>query len=143
MATKKQDIKGKKASNKLDWGMSLLDDLTHRGSGHTPDKAFPEYYNGGIKWVSLADSQRLDNGLIEETEIEISELGIKRSSAVIHPPGTVIMSRDAGVGKSAVLASNMAVSQHFIAWRCKKELLDNWYLYYWLQYKKEYFENRR
>ena len=41
-----------------------------------------KYYNGGIKWVSLADSKRLDNGLISETEI--SEEGINNSSAVLH-----------------------------------------------------------
>ncbi len=102
------------------WQVNLLDDLTQRGSGHTPDKTFDEYYNGGIKWVSLADSYRLDNGLINETEIEISELGVRKSSAVIHPSGTVLMSRDAGVGKSAIMAVDMAVSQHFIVWRCKK-----------------------
>jgi len=125
-----------------DWKVSLLDTLTKRGSGHTPDKAFDEYYNGGIKWVSLADSYRLDNGLISETETEISELGIQKSSAVLHPAGTVLMSRDAGVGKSAVMGADMAVSQHFIVWRCTDKQLDNWFLYYWLQFKKEYFERQ-
>ena len=125
-----------------DWEISLLDDLAIRGSGHTPDKAFEEYYNGGIKWVSLADSHRLDNGLIYETEIEISDFGIKKSSAVLHPAGAVIISRDAGVGKSAILGSDMAVSQHFIVWKCKESILDNWFLYYWLQLKKEYFERQ-
>jgi type I restriction enzyme S subunit len=124
-----------------DWKVSLLDSLTKRGSGHTPDKEFDEYYDGGIKWISLADSYRLDKGLIFETDTEISELGIKKSSAVLHPAGTVLMSRDAGVGKSAVMGSDMAVSQHFIVWRCKEEL-NNWFLYYWLQYKKEYFERQ-
>lgn len=123
------------------WKVTLLDHLTKRGSGHTPDKAFPEYYNGGIKWISLTDSYRLDNGLIDETDTEISRLGIKKSSAVLHSAGTVIMSRDAGVGKSAVMASDMAVSQHFITWTCK-EHLNNWYLYYWLQFKKQYFERQ-
>lgn len=124
------------------WDISLLDSLTRRGSGHTPDKEFDEYYNGGIKWISLADSYQLDNGIITNTEIEISELGIRNSSAVIHPAGTVVMSRDAGVGKSAVMGVDMAVSQHFIAWTCKERKLDNWFLYYWLQAKKEYFERQ-
>lgn len=124
-----------------EWKVTLLDDLAKRGSGHTPDKAFEEYYNGGVKWVSLADSFRLDKGLITETEYEISELGIKKSSAVIHPAGTVIISRDAGVGKSAVLGVDMAVSQHFITWTCGAKL-NNWFLYYWLQYHKGYFERQ-
>ena len=32
----------------------------------------------------------------------------------------------------------MAVSQHFMCWRCD-ERLDKYFLYYWLQYKKRMF----
>ena len=125
-----------------DWDVKLLDRISRRRSGHTPDKAFDNYYNGGIKWVSLADSFRLDQGLIRETEIEISEEGIRKSSAVLLPAGTVLMSRDAGVGKSAVMGIDMAVSQHFITWTCDEAILNKWFLYYWLQFKKEYFERQ-
>ena len=123
-----------------EWRETNLESLAHRASGHTPSKAHPEYYNGGIQWVSLADSRRLDNGLISETEIEISEQGIKNSSAVLHPAGTVLISRDAGIGKSAVMNSPMAVSQHFIVWRCDSSQLSNWFLYYLLQKLKPLFE---
>lgn len=123
-----------------EWVTKRLDDLAERGSGHTPNRKTPEYYNGGIKWVSLADSKRLDHGLISATEIEISEEGLRNSSAVLHPAGTVILSRDAGVGKSAVLAEPMAVSQHFIAWRCQPKSLHNWFLYYVLRKLKPELE---
>lgn len=122
------------------WEEKKLEELATRGSGHTPNKAHPEYYNGGIKWVSLADSRRLDNGLISETEIEISKEGIDNSSACLHPAGTVLISRDAGVGKSAVMATPMAVSQHFIVWTCDRERLSNWFLYHLLQKLKPVFE---
>ena len=122
------------------WEEETLDDLARRGTGHTPKKAIAEYYNGGIKWVSLADSKRLDNGLISETEIEISEEGINNSSAVLHPAGSVILSRDAGVGKSAIISCSMAVSQHFIVWTCEPSVLSNWFLYYQLQLLKPLFE---
>lgn len=123
------------------WRSLLLETVARRKSGHTPDKESPAYWNGGIKWVSLADSSRLDKGLIYETNKEISEEGIKNSSAVLLPEGTVVLSRDAGVGKSGVLASSMAVSQHFIAWDCSKSKdIHNWYLYHWLQRRKPEFE---
>ena len=122
------------------WEEEKLDDLARQGTGHTPKKAIAEYYNGGIKWVSLADSKRLDNGLISETEIEISEEGINNSSAVLHPAGSVILSRDAGVGKSAIISCSMAVSQHFIVWTCEPTVLSNWFLYYQLQLLKPLFE---
>ena len=124
-----------------DWKEEKLEDLAKRGSGHTPNKTIDEYYNGGIKWVSLADSKRLDKGLISETSIVISEKGIKNSSAVLHPAGSVILSRDAGVGKSAVISEPMAVSQHFIVWNCDNRRLSNWFLYYILQIKKPVFES--
>jgi type I restriction enzyme S subunit len=43
--------------NAGEWEEEKLDDLAKRGTGHTPNKAIAEYYNGGIKWVSLADSK--------------------------------------------------------------------------------------
>lgn len=123
-----------------DWVEEKLEKLASRGSGHTPSKSNAEYYDGGVKWISLADSKRLDHGLIWKTEIEISAQGIKNSSAVLHPTGTVVLSRDAGVGKSAVMGTPMAVSQHFIAWTCNSERLLNWFLYYTLQRNKPLFE---
>ncbi|MDY0207528.1 MAG: restriction endonuclease subunit S [Pseudomonas sp.] len=127
----------------LNWKYDLLDKLAERCSGHTPSKSFPEYWDGGIKWISLSDSKRLDKGYVYETEKEISEEGIKNSSAVLHPAETVVMSRDAGIGKSGVMASPMAVSQHFIAWRCdNKQKLHSWFLYNWLQMHQKEFERQ-
>ena len=123
------------------WERKQLEGLAKRGSGHTPNKQMPSYYDGGIKWVSLADSNKLDNRYIYDTKIHISKEGIENSSAVLHPAGAVILSRDAGVGKSAVLYSEMAVSQHFIVWTCNKSKLFNWYLYYVLQLLKPAFES--
>lgn len=125
------------------WRFDLLDNLAKRGSGHTPDKSKSSYWNGGIKWVSLADSSQLDNGYIYTTDKEISEEGLQNSSAVLHPAETVVLSRDAGVGKSAVLATPMAVSQHFMAWQCdNRHTLHSWFLYYWLQMMKPEFERQ-
>jgi type I restriction enzyme, S subunit len=126
-----------------DWKYDLLDKFAVRCSGHTPSKSYPEYWDGGIKWISLADSYRLDKGYVYETDNEISEAGIKNSSAEVHPAGTVFISRDAGVGKSGVMAVPMAVSQHFIAWKCdNSEKLNSWFLYNWLQLNKAEFERQ-
>lgn len=121
------------------WQMEKLDDVASRGSGHTPSKSHPEYYNGGIKWISLADSSVLDNGEVHATAKEISSLGIKNSSARLHSAGTVVLSRDAGVGKVGVMGEDMAVSQHFMTWTCG-ETLNSWFLYYYLQSLRKEFE---
>jgi type I restriction enzyme S subunit len=122
-----------------DWLVSLTDNVAKRGTGHTPNKKFASYYDGGIKWISLQDSNKLDNGLIFHTKVEISEEGLSNSSAVLHSKGSVLISRDAGVGKSAIMGNDMSVSQHFITWTCSNRL-NNWYLYYYLQKQKSEFE---
>ncbi|MEH7829642.1 restriction endonuclease subunit S [Gemmobacter denitrificans] len=122
-----------------DWPSVLLDSVARRGSGHTPKKGLPAYWNGGIPWISLQDSQSLDRPAIHETSVNISALGLANSSARLHPRGTVVLSRDAGVGKSTIMATDMAVSQHFIAWTCGP-LLNNMFLYFLLQHRKPEFE---
>lgn len=122
------------------WKRTGLRELAVRGSGHTPSRSKAEYYNGGIKWVSLADSHRLDAGYISETSAEISEQGIAHSSAVLHAAESVILCRDAGIGKCAILKEPMAVSQHFMVWTCNRELLSNWFLYYCFRRMKPLFE---
>jgi|SRR5680860_265548 len=125
------------------WTYGLLDDFSVRCSGHTPSKSYPEYWDGGIKWISLADSHRLDKGYVFETDNEISPEGVKNSSAEIHPAETVVLSRDAGIGKSGVMAQPMAVSQHFIAWICDNtNQLHSWFLYNWFQFHKREFERQ-
>jgi len=123
-----------------EWKEILLEDFAKRGSGHTPNKSHPEYYNGDINWISLTDSKRLDNGYIEFTNTKITQLGLDNSSAILHPAGSVLLSRDAGVGKSAVMKHPMAVSQHFIVWTIKENLSSNWFLYNVLQIMKPEFE---
>jgi type I restriction enzyme S subunit len=122
-----------------DWQELALDTVAKRGSGHTPNKKKPEYWNGDIKWISLKDSDRLDNLYILDTVEKITPAGIANSSAVLHPAGTVVLSRDAGVGKSAITKEAMAVSQHFMAWQCGANL-NNHFLYHWLQSEKHEFE---
>ncbi|MFW1645544.1 MULTISPECIES: restriction endonuclease subunit S [Acinetobacter] len=131
------------ASIPKEWKYDLLDKFAVRCSGHTPSQSFPEYWDGGIKWISLADSNRLDKGYIFNTSKEISEDGVKNSSAVLLPAETVVLSRDAGIGKSAVMYEPMAVSQHFIAWKCDNaHKINSWFLYNWLQLNKTEFERQ-
>jgi type I restriction enzyme, S subunit len=97
-----------------DWEVTLLDSVAKRGSGHTPDKLHPDYWGGEVKWISLQDSDRLDRHYIYDTAAKITPAGIANSSAKLHPAGTLVLSRDAGVGKSAIMKVDMAVSQHFM-----------------------------
>lgn len=121
------------------WDQVRLDEVAVRGSGHTPNKKHPEYWDGGIPWISLKDTFRLDRRAVTSTTDTITAEGLAHSSAVLHPRGTVVLLRDAGIGKSGIMGADMAVSQHFMAWRCGAKL-DNWFLYYYLQCMKPEFE---
>jgi type I restriction enzyme S subunit len=121
------------------WPLVLLDSVAVRGSGHTPNKKIGRYWGGRIKWVSLKDTSKLDQGVISATAEQITPSGLANSSAVLHRRGSVVLLRDAGIGKSAILGSDMAVSQHFLAWSCGPSL-HNEFLYYWFQSMKSEFE---
>ncbi|MFL0250644.1 restriction endonuclease subunit S [Clostridium neuense] len=123
----------------VDWNVECLENIAQRLSGHTPDKKISEYWNGDIPWISLKDTKRLDKRYISETTDYTTEAGISNSSAVILPKGTVVLSRDATVGKVGVTDKKMATSQHFINYVCG-ENLHNLYLYYDFCNRKSLFK---
>lgn len=120
------------------WEVDLLDNVARRLTGHTPDKKNKLYWNGDIPWVSLKDTFRLDKRYVFETTDYTTIDGIENSSAVLLPEGSVIISRDATVGKVGITSTEMATSQHFINYICS-ENLNNEYLYYVLLHRKDEF----
>lgn len=99
------------------WRVLKMKWVAQMESGHTPDKKVPAYWDGDIPWVSLNDTGYLrDNDHISATAHNITSEGIANSSAHLLPPGAVVFSRDATIGRCAITAIPMAVSQHFIAW---------------------------
>ncbi|MFE3198502.1 restriction endonuclease subunit S [Embleya sp. NPDC059237] len=100
--------------------------IARLGSGHTPSRNSPEYWeNCTIPWITLADVWQLRSGainVISDTREKISKLGLARSAAVQHAAGTVILSRTASVGFSAIMGTAMATSQDFATWTCGPKL---------------------
>lgn len=122
-----------------DWKVELLDKVAERKSGHTPNKKKDSYWNGEIPWISLKDLSRLNNRFVYETTDYTTIEGINNSSAVLLPKGTIVISRDASVGKVGITSKEMATSQHFINYICG-ENLDNIYLYYYLLFNDHVFK---
>jgi type I restriction enzyme, S subunit len=96
--------------------------LARLGSGHTPSRDRPEWWtNPTIPWITTGDVAQMRGDrieFIEETRNAISQLGLKNSAAELHPAGTVVLSRTASVGFSAIMARPMATSQDFATWTC-------------------------
>lgn len=103
-----------------EWSIRRLSHISRMGTGHTPSKSKPEWWQDcTTPWVSLndvADMAHLE--FISDTRNKISDLGLANSSAVVHPAGIVMLSRDATVGRCAIAEVPMAVSQHFVTWAC-------------------------
>ena len=111
------------------WETVPVKAVTKRRSGHTPDRKIPEYWDGDIVWVSLADSPYLrKHRYISESKNHITLAGIEHSSAEILPSGCVLLSRDATVGLCAITKTELAVSQHFMAYECAPAIYNEYLL---------------
>ena len=112
------------------WRVCRVKHVAKLESGHTPSKTMPGYWEDcNIPWVSLNDTKQLkDVDYITDTALQISELGMKNSSAHLLPERAVIFTRDATIGLAAITTRPMAVSQHIIAWICKERLVIPEYL---------------
>jgi type I restriction enzyme S subunit len=104
------------------WALVTLTDVARLESGHTPSRDRPEYWNGGIPWVSLQDTDALEGLEICETRETVSALGIENSSARVLPKGTVAFLRTASVGLCSIMGQDMATSQHYANWVCGPKL---------------------
>lgn len=100
------------------WVWRPLTSVAELVTGHTPDRKRPDYWNGGISWVNLNEIRKLDGRVCRETELQISPAGVANSSAVVHPAGTVCLSRTASVGFVTIMGAPMATSQDFVNWIC-------------------------
>ncbi|SBT59822.1 Type I restriction enzyme EcoKI specificity protein [Plesiomonas shigelloides] len=107
------------------WVVSRIKNFAKIDSGHTPSRQVEEYWiDCNIPWVSLSDSKTLKIvDYIDDTSNKINELGMANSSAHLLPERSVVFTRDASIGLSAIISKPMAVSQHLIAWICNDSKL--------------------
>lgn len=102
-------------------------------SGHTPSRSRPEYWEDCyIPWMTLADVWQIRRGkadYIYETKETVSDLGLANSSARLLPKGTVVLSRTASVGFSAIMGVDMATTQDFANWVCGEKLIPEFLLF--------------
>lgn len=106
------------------WTVVPLTTVATLESGHTPSREREELWRDcHIPWISLNDVGALSvNEYIADTNNLISDAGIAASSARLLPAGTVVLSRDATIGRSSIMAVPMATSQHFADWICGPDL---------------------
>jgi len=112
-----------------DWRICRLEEVGEVIGGGTPDSGDPAYWGGGIAWATPTEITNLRSMFISRTRQTVSEEGLRRSSAKIHPAGTVLITSRASIGFVAVNTIPMATNQGFQSVRCSTAL-HNFYLYY-------------
>ena len=97
-----------------EWAIGTISDLGTVVGGSTPSKAKPEYYTeSGIAWITPKDLSINKSKFISHGENDITELGLKNSSAAIMPEGTVLFSSRAPIGYIAIAAGEVTTNQGF------------------------------
>lgn len=97
-----------------EWAIGTISDLGTIVGGSTPSKAKPEYYTeSGIAWITPKDLSINKWKFVSHGENDITELGLKNSSAAIMPEGTVLFSSRAPIGYIAIAAGEVTTNQGF------------------------------
>lgn len=116
------------------WAIGAISDLGTVVGGSTPSKAKPEYYTEtGIAWITPKDLSVNKSKFISHGENDITELGLKNSSATIMPEGTVLFSSRAPIGYIAVAAGEVTTNQGFKSIVPKPEI-GTAFVYYFLKH---------
>lgn len=96
------------------WKIGTISDLGTVIGGSTPPKSKPEYYtDNGIAWITPKDLSINKSKFISHGETDITELGLKNSSASIMPEGTVLFSSRAPIGYIAISDGKVTTNQGF------------------------------
>jgi len=97
-----------------EWTTGTISDLGTVVGGSTPSKAKPEYYTeSGIAWITPKDLSINKSKFVSHGENDITELGLRNSSASLMPEGTVLFSSRAPIGYIAIAAGEVTTNQGF------------------------------
>lgn len=108
------------------WSWSALVDIARMESGHTPSRSHPEWWEGDVPWIGIADAREHQGKLIADTVQHTNDAGLANSAARLLPTGTVCISRTASVGYVVVMAKPMATSQDFVNWTPTQAITSDW-----------------
>jgi type I restriction enzyme S subunit len=108
------------------WTRAPMVNVARMESGHTPSRNHPEWWDGDVPWIGIADAREHHGGVIYATEQHTNADGLANSAARLLPAGTVCISRTASVGYVVVMGRPMATSQDFADWICTEALDPHW-----------------
>ena len=125
----------------LNWKIGTISDLGNVVGGGTPSKKVEEYYtNNGIAWITPKDLSNDKSKFVAHGEIDITELGLAKSSATLMPKGTVLFSSRAPIGYIAIADGHVCTNQGFKS-IVPFDNIGTAYVYYFLKENLSAIEN--
>ena len=129
-------IQKKQKKDIFKYPMVKIKDICLLGSGGTPSRSCPKYYNGNIPWIKTGE---VLNEEIIETEEHITEEAIANSSAKLYPKGSLIIAmygQGDTRGRTAKLGIDATTNQACaVLHDINNNIVSTDYLWYYLQWR--------
>ena len=106
--------------------------------GGTPSTGNLSYWDGEIDWYAPAEIA--DQIYANSSQKKITDLGYENSSAKMLPPGTVLLTSRAGIGKTAILTRKGCTNQGFQSIVPHEKELDSYFIFSRSKELKKYGE---
>ena len=117
-----------------------MGDVASIVAGGTPKTSEPANFDGGeLPWITPADLSSYREKYISRGARNITERGLKTSSARLMPANTVLFSSRAPIGYVAIASQPVTTSQGFKSFVLDRKI-DSSYAYYFLMNAKELVE---
>lgn len=94
-----------------DWIELDLASIGEIVSGGTPSTSRPEFWQGGIAWITPNDLSRISTPFMKSSARTVSDLGVKNSSAKLIPKGSLVVSSRAPIGYAAIVTVDYTTNQ--------------------------------
>ena len=123
------------------WVVKRMEDACLKiNSGGTPSKKESDYYGGNVLW---SRTQELNDNFINDSEIKITEKGLKNSSAKIFPINSVLLAIYASptVGRLGISGKELSFNQATCGFVADEGQYSFEMLYLYLKYKRKYFNS--
>ena len=104
------------------WSVYALGELGQVVGGGTPPSETPSYWGGSVMWATPAEITKLKSRYINKTLRTITKEGLQKSSAKLHPKGSILLTSRASIGYPAINSVPMATNQGFQSLRPNEKL---------------------
>jgi|SRR5579863_933737 len=123
------------------WAETEMGTVARVIGGGTPDSKDPANFcaSGGYAWLTPADLSNNSSMHVSCGKRNLTDQGLRTSSAKLMPSGSVLMSSRAPIGYVSVAANPISTNQGFKSFVCAEGLQPE-FVAYWLRYIRPQLE---